>query len=506
MRWVNEVTHVRGTEVVLGVSQASYNDIFRDAVVSFVAHKLPERHFQVPPTQTQHGADNTHVRPEVFAIGDMNYSQPFTIGTSPSFNYNPSTQSAAAPIPLYDGLSCDNCYVVMHAPILTFSINITAFKLNSMSLVLDLAWEAQLSAYLNKNWQGDLSNSVTLPTVNLPPIIFMVMNIPFEIDVTIPITVGFNAHFTANIEIRSFVKGVGRLAMGVRFDGTQLVPVMNDRVTWTGNLARIYGTQTTQLTLWVEPNVIFQVNNIGRVNVDFRPSLEILSTISNKQVNNACAGRTDLTAAMAGNVGLLASIGAAIEVKLWSRTIYAKQWPDHYIVNLKVPVPAMSGCIKIANTTRSRVVIQPGLVPFMAWSGRISYGGRCVGLSSDEDNDRASIQLVSLSDDGLTAEFTASMVVFRANDSMPCLSQARYQGAFSDNRVKLIPYPDQNMATCLDGSQSLVEPWILQGARCVDQTWSQWKIADVDCKCVNVDLYGANAATSQCPDIHICGA
>ena len=303
-------------------------------------------------------------------------------------NYNASTDSVIdSHIPLMttskrngsasvDGeLALVNSYAHFETDVV-FELDINSYVIEHVQLY------AEGQARVNVEGNGRLSGAFkdsgvrSLGTYNVPySPKFVVLGIPFIVDIQIPVQVGYDLSVSASAELSASASAYGNVKYGFLGSCTSTSTSDCDFHQYSDyaydHHAGVHGIDINvdfDLQFYLLPTIVLTIDHIGGPNMGVKTYLEQKVGVH----NNYCTGKGYGAQAIT-NVGLEITAGADVNIGVKGHDFWDKSWGPWGIWSKKMPI--WSGCFDIANALSASVGVEPkpvsdGLVPGTTWTGK----------------------------------------------------------------------------------------------------------------------------------------
>ena len=204
---------------------------------------------------------------------------------------------------------------------------------------------------------------------------FVVLGIPFIVDIQIPVQVGYDLSVSASAELSASASAHGNVKYGFLGSCTSTSTSDCDFHQYSDyaydHHAGVHGIDINvdfDLQFYLLPTIVLVIDHIGGPNMGVKTYLEQKVGVH----NNYCTGKGYGAQAIT-NVGLEITAGADVNIGVQGHDFWDKSWGPWGIWSKKMPI--WSGCFDIANALSASVGAEPkpvsdGLVPGTTWTGK----------------------------------------------------------------------------------------------------------------------------------------
>jgi hypothetical protein len=303
-------------------------------------------------------------------------------------NYNASTGSVIdSRIPLMtiskqngstsvDGeLALVNSYAHFETDVV-FELDINSYVIEHVQLY------AEGQARVNVEGSGHLSGAFkdsgvkSMGTYNVPySPKFVVLGIPFIVDIKIPVQVGYDLSVSASAELSASASAYGNVKYGFLGSCTSRSTSDCDFHQYSDyaydHHAGVHAIDVDidfNLQFYLLPTIVLVIDHIGGPNMGVKTYLEQKVGVH----NNYCTGKGYGAQAIT-NVGLEITAGADVNIGVMGNSFWDKSWGPWGIWSKKMPI--WSGCFDITTGLSVSMGAEPkpvsdGLVPGTTWTGK----------------------------------------------------------------------------------------------------------------------------------------
>ena len=366
-----------------GLAQARYNDVFKNAKISFAASKFPDAHFETTnydtSKQTANYVEGPFVRPladnlrggrrklffgwgkkifnsvwngikrvakvvetvvktvvmivEVLATGD--YDAHETIyHRELSWNTNDGGQSASSDV-MIGRIKCGDCY--MHADIeFRFDLVIDDYDVELAQLVGDGSYVLSAQSKVTVEG-GTIADEVTAATVDMGSVHFMIGPVPVVLGATVPIDLGYEISMSSDASFTVGARFEGHAQYGFKYtDKFGFEAISDSNFEHSGGITDITVPDHLGAMIYVKPVMVIQVEHIGGPDIGLKTFLEyVLEKGIDDTWTSPCANLPKLSF----NAGIQGTIGAHVNIM----GVVKKEFPSRAIFSIKKPI--LAGCL-----------------------------------------------------------------------------------------------------------------------------------------------------------------
>jgi hypothetical protein len=267
---------------------------------------------------------------------------------------------------------------------LDFLLDISDYSINSIKISIDgnaqtnVETEVSVQEACTYSW----SNQVT--TLTIPSIPFSVAGIPMELQINIPVIIGFDANVTVLGSAYVSAGATGSIQYGIAYDGSNWSPINTYSYSQNGSITNIDTGFSAGLTVYLFPTAILYIDYIGGPYIGCKTFLEA-GVYSTDDQN--CPVALNL------NWGLQLTMGINISINFesWQPFNFAVVNP-WTIYSVKKPI--VQGCLDSSTDSLFEPIPGP-LIIGNTWTGTFppspDYGNEAGDMS---------MQLVDMDDDG----------------------------------------------------------------------------------------------------------
>ncbi|GMH71374.1 hypothetical protein TrST_g3339 [Triparma strigata] len=369
---------------ISNLGQAHYNDVFKNARISFAASKFPDDHFETShydtSKQTANYVEGPFVHPansnsnlrgrrklwfgwgkkifnsiwngikhvakavetvvktvvtvvEVLVTGDYDahetiYHKEF------SWNTNDGGKSASGDV-MVGKVKCGDCY--MHAEIeFRFDLVINDYDVELAQLVGEGEYVVSAQSQVTVEG-GTITDEVQASTVNMGSVHFMIGPVPVVLSATVPIHVGYEISMSSDATFTVGARFSGHAQYGFKYtDRFGFEAISDSNFEHSGGITDINVPDHLGAMIYVKPVMVIQVEHIGGPDIGLKTFLEyVLEKGTDDVWTTPCANQPKLSF----NAGIQGTIGAHVNIM----DIVKKEFPSRAIFSIKKPI--LSGCI-----------------------------------------------------------------------------------------------------------------------------------------------------------------
>jgi hypothetical protein len=368
------------TITISRILPARYNEVFKNANISFLAKKLPDGHITASYFDATAQTDNVvhsdahsfHAPSlrghrslwwgqsffestwnaiksvgaavetivvtiidvvEVLVTGDYDAHMTLDVAT---WTWNTEDgESSAGPINIDGKITCNDCY--MHSELaFKFDLVINDYDIELATLVGegDMVISAGSSVSVSA---GTITNSVRVANLDMGGIHFMIGPVPVVLTATIPIDLGYEIMLS---EAASFTIGA-RFAGSVSYGFTYTTRNGFERISksefqHSGGVTDVTVPERITAIVFVKPVVVIQVDHIGGPDIGVKAFLEyVIDKGTQDSWTDPCSGHPKLSM----NAGLQATIGAHVNIM----DILTKDFGSIAVFSTQLPI--LAGCL-----------------------------------------------------------------------------------------------------------------------------------------------------------------
>ena len=247
--------------------------------------------------------------------------------------------------------SCSDCFAV-GAFTLTFTMHISNSELQQLDIIFDGDAKFQVGTEFSSGQSGDREEFVDVETTYFNEIDFSVGGIPFHIDMSIPVSVGYslkNSVGPANFRVRGQVHGPVKYGMSYEKDrnsGPELQYLNANDFDFDGSVEGFSADQA-DFEIWMRVPLNLRVRDIGGPIAAFK-----LSVKATAAENECYSGGGTVAASVLSTA--TSTVGGTLHVKIPSRSgpIYGQT--EEQQLAISAPIFGLdAGCI-VASSSRRR--------------------------------------------------------------------------------------------------------------------------------------------------------
>ena len=279
---------------------------------------------------------------KAIATGDFSYEKHFDLA-SMSWNYDPSTQQVRnKSVGLGGGVSCQECFFEVEASI-NFDLQIKSYKVDHAAVWMEGDAQVLLDAeFASLNAVDEFH----LATVHLDEICTTIAAIPFCLDATMIVDVGFNVtgdSSTGSNHARLSASGHIKKGLLYQDNGVHRIDVGSLEPLSDSHFVDVKASQYWGLNLF--PKLVLTVDHIGGPIVGIKATLEAITEVSSQE----CSG-PGIYGAL--NLGLQFSVGGFLSIKIpvAGVEVWTKNFPS--LLSLSHTFPIVSGCHVLSKSGR----------------------------------------------------------------------------------------------------------------------------------------------------------
>ena len=262
------------------------------------------------------------------------------------WNYNSRTQRATkGVINLGGGVTCGDCYVMFKAG-LHFDLDVSHYHLNNIALYAYAKSKANMNLKFAFAKHGSAHFEKLIATVHFHSIHFLVSGIPFVIQPSMPIKIGYRFSTSAAANALATASLSGSVKFGFKggcpyhHHKCSMHKINDHQFHRRGGLKQMHGKAKTDLIAYVEPSIAMKVEFIGGPVAGFKFGVELQSSFNDKA--SYCYAKK-YKVEVASNVFMQATIGAFIDVHVGKTTLWKKRFGPWGIMSQKWPLG--TGCL-----------------------------------------------------------------------------------------------------------------------------------------------------------------
>ena len=204
---------------------------------------------------------------------------------------------------------------------------------------------------------------------------FVVLGIPFIVDITIPVQVGYDLSVSASAELSASASAYGKVKYGFLGSCTSTSTSDCDFHQYSdyaydhhAGFHEIDVDVNFNLQFYLLPTIVLVIDHIGGPNMGVKTYLEQKVGVH----NNYCTGKGYRAQAIT-NVGLEITAGASVNIGVMGYSFWDKSWGPWGIWSKKMPI--WSGCFDSTTGLSVSMGAEPkpvsdGLVPGTTWTGK----------------------------------------------------------------------------------------------------------------------------------------
>lgn len=279
---------------------------------------------------------------------------------SMGWNYDASSDFAIKEIPMKLGMKCYNCYFDFTNSV-DLVVDIKKWKLKVGRLThtgiiranIGIQFPGQDIADNGFSWRKKLGNLFS------KTFSFAIGPIPVVCKFDVPFFVGFDFAIQTSGALTSDINWFGQVVHGVEIVNGKFKTINTKEYRKTGSLDEVIDKINGFVaTVYLEFLPSMEINKILSVTIKLRPfirlTLDLIRDRDGPEVlaQSACAKKMkgkelvpgEIVMATAVSIGMEISIRAAIEIKLFKKKVFSKEWPFRII--WKFAKTLVSGCVK----------------------------------------------------------------------------------------------------------------------------------------------------------------
>jgi len=458
---------------------ANFHEVFEHASVSFSTNKVPQStvspllHPESPkPVRNQvvvkrdvfswihrvwQGAVNliqeistvvadVYTFGKDFLTGDTQYSDSWVLA-SLDYNFDSNNNYVInETISISGQVACTNCYV--HGSVtLFFSLDIQSYSLQQMHILLQGLLAVGIGGYITGT--SDPNGEISVGTITLPDLDFVLAGIPIVIHTTMPISVGFDMPMQLDASLNLGTLASGNLTLGfVYYDGG-FHTVKDWAYTYNGNWGNAININfDAQLQVYMVATCIVAIDYIGGPALGIKPFVEFAINASYGNTNPNCP------ISIAGSFGVFATISASIDITVLGQTVFNKNWGPFTIYSAKKPI--LSRCFGAGGSLAGGSVTDDGFLNAVPGSSYLATWST-VDPTCAYLNNTLSMQIIDIQYDVdgnvVDVDFYGSVNSFK-DDGTACVTQTYYSLLnYGTGDVTFQPSQDTYFSECEGGGE-----------------------------------------------------
>ncbi|CAE7938312.1 unnamed protein product [Symbiodinium necroappetens] len=276
-----------------------------------------------------------------------------------AWNFDSSSGGASqTDLDLGNGFTCHNCFFDLGASV-HLELNIQDYKVEHLVMYLEGDAKMQYDVSLQPQY-FHASNDTVISTLKLDEVHFSIAGIPFVLDTTVPISLGYDAvlEIGQDASVRAMASIDGSWKGGVAYSSkdSTLHHIDERKFEPSGKLS---ASATAGFQVHLFPQVVFLCDHLGGPTLGLKPSVDVV--VGAAVGSETCPTDRALQAGLFAQIhfGLQVALGAKIDIELAGVPVWKRSWPALLSHTFKWPL--LSSCV--SSDGRGGLAATPSLLP-----------------------------------------------------------------------------------------------------------------------------------------------